>query len=290
MKKKWRPYSFLTPYSFILPSLILLFIFNIYPVVQTIALSFMKIERGIFIFNGIDNYIRLLNDKIFWKALFNSLIYLVIQVPIMTVLSFLLAVLLYRGVNHLKGIFRSIFFIPTVVEAVAYSLIFLLLFQDEGIVNYILSLVNIDPILWTKSAWPARILVMTVMTWRWTGYNMVMFLASCQSIPEDLFEAAKLDGANIWQISWNIIFPQVKPVVLFSVIMSTIGTLNLFSEPYLLTRGGPINSTMSLGLYVYDQAFGSFNTTYASTISIAIVIIVAVITRLQLFIGGKDEK
>lgn len=284
MSKKWRPYKIWTPYSFVFPALLLLLIFNIYPVIQTVILSFCKVERGVISFSGFDNYIRMMSDKIFWTSLRNSVIYLIIQVPIMTTLSFLLAVLLFRGIRYVKGVFRTIFFVPSVVESVAYSLIFLLLFQDKGIINFMLSLVGIDAVLWTKDSWPARILIMTVMTWRWTGYNMVMFLASLQSIPEDIFEAAKLDGANSWQITWNIIFDHVKPIMLFSVIMSTIGTLNLFSEPFLLTGGGPINSTLSLGLYIYNQAFGSFNIPYASTLSIAIVIIVAIVTKIQMLV------
>ena len=130
---------------------------------------------------------------------------------------------------------------------------------------------------------------MLIMTWRWTGYNMIIILAGLQGIPEDYYEAATIDGANAWQQFVHITIPMLKPVILFSTILSTIGTLNLFTEPYLLTNGGPNNSTISLGLYIYRQAFQSINLTYAATISVAILVIVGFLSRLQLKFGG-DKK
>ncbi len=279
----------ITPWLFIAPALFFILCFSIYPLIETIYLSFMTQRRGDIVFAGLQNFKRLLSDQYFYVSLKNSLIYLVIQVPIMTMLAILLSIALHSGIRKLKGLFRTVYFIPFIVESVAYSLIFILLFQESGVVNFLLSLLSIEPIMWLTQTWPARILIMLIMTWRWTGYNMIIILAGLQGIPNDYYEAATIDGANAFQKFAHITIPMLKPVILFSTILSTIGTLNLFTEPYLLTNGGPNNSTISLGLYIYRQAFQSINLTYAATISVAILVIVGVLSRLQMKVGGNTK-
>ena len=279
----------ITPWLFIAPALIFILCFSIYPLIETIYLSFMTTRRGDIVFTGLQNFKRLLSDQYFYTSLKNSLIYLIIQVPIMTLLAILLAMALHNGITKLKGLFRTIYFIPFIVESVAYSLIFVLLFQERGVINFLLSIINISPVMWLTQTWPARFLIMLIMTWRWTGYNMIIILAGLQGIPNDYYEAATIDGANAFHKFVNITVPMLKPVILFSTILSTIGTLNLFTEPYLLTNGGPNNSTISLGLYIYRQAFQSINLTYAATISVAILVIVGVLSRLQMKVGGNTK-
>ena len=279
----------ITPWLFIAPALIFILCFSIYPLIETIYLSFMTTKRGDIVFAGLQNFKRLLYDQYFYTSLKNSLIYLIIQVPIMTLLAILLAMALHNGITKLKGLFRTIYFIPFIVESVAYSLIFVLLFQERGVINFLLSIINISPVMWLTQTWPARFLIMLIMTWRWTGYNMIIILAGLQSIPNDYYEAATIDGANAFHKFVNITIPMLKPVILFSTILSTIGTLNLFTEPYLLTNGGPNNSTISLGLYIYRQAFQSINLTYAATISVAILVIVGVLSRLQMKVGENTK-
>lgn len=277
------------PWLFIAPALIFILCFSIYPLIETIYLSFMTTKRGDIVFAGLQNFKRLLSDQYFYTSLKNSLIYLIIQVPIMTLLAILLAMALHNGITKLKGLFRTIYFIPFIVESVAYSLIFVLLFQERGVINFLLSIINISPVMWLTQTWPARFLIMLIMTWRWTGYNMIIILAGLQGIPNDYYEAATIDGANAFHKFVNITIPMLKPVILFSTILSTIGTLNLFTEPYLLTNGGPNNSTISLGLYIYRQAFQSINLTYAATISVAILVIVGVLSRLQMKVGENTK-
>ncbi|MEI0487038.1 sugar ABC transporter permease [Brachyspira intermedia] len=279
----------ITPWIFLAPALFFIAVFSIYPLFETIVLSFMKQNRGVLTFAGIENYKRLFSDQYFFISLKNSLIYLIIQVPIMTILSILLAIILHRGITKLKSMYRTAFFVPFIVESVAYSLIFVLLFQERGVVNFLFSIFNIGPIMWLTQTWPARIVIMLIITWRWTGYNMVIILAGLQTIPEDYYEASRIDGANAFQQFFYITIPMLKPVILFSTILSTIGTLNLFTEAYLLTNGGPNNSTITLGLYIYRQAFQSLNLTYAATISVAILVIVGVLSRLQMKFGGNSK-
>ncbi|MEI0493431.1 sugar ABC transporter permease [Brachyspira intermedia] len=279
----------ITPWIFLAPALFFIAVFSIYPLFETIVLSFMKQSRGVLTFAGIENYKRLFSDQYFFISLKNSIIYLIIQVPIMTILSILLAIILHRGITKLKSMYRTAFFVPFIVESVAYSLIFVLLFQERGVVNFLFSIFNIGPIMWLTQTWPARIVIMLIITWRWTGYNMVIILAGLQTIPEDYYEASRIDGANAFQQFFYITIPMLKPVILFSTILSTIGTLNLFTEAYLLTNGGPNNSTITLGLYIYRQAFQSLNLTYAATISVAILVIVGVLSRLQMKFWGNSK-
>lgn len=278
----------LTPWLFLIPAILFLLVFSVYPFIETIVLSLMTSERGILTFSGLSNYKRLITDQYFFASLKNSLIYLFIQVPFMIMLSIVLAVMLNTVITKCKGVFRTAFFMPIVVESVAYSLIFVLLFQNEGVVNFLLSIFGLNRVPWLSSSWPARFLIMIIITWRWTGYNMVIMLAGLQAISNDYYEAATIDGANFFQKFMKITLPMLKPVIIFSAILSTIGTLNLFTEPYLLTEGGPNNATLSTGLYIYRQAFRSLNLTYASTISISILVIVGFLSRLQ-FIIGKDK-
>ena len=272
-----------------IPVIVSLVLFNFWPFIETIYLSFMTQRRGELIFNGIKNYQRLFGDDIFRTALINSFIFYIIRLPIMLIACTLLASVIHRGIKKLKSFFEASYFIPVLVDAVAYSMIFLLIFQDRGIANFVLSKLGIENIAWLKQSIPAKALIIIVVSWRWTGYNMILFLAAIQNIPEDYYEAATIDRANSFQKFIYITLPSLKPVILFTSIMSTIGTLNLFTEPFLLTNGGPNNGTMTLGLYIYNQAFVSLNMPYASTVSVVILIIVGTLTYLQLKIGERDN-
>ncbi|MBW5410041.1 sugar ABC transporter permease [Brachyspira hampsonii] len=285
MKKYSRRFGFYLS----IPVIITLILFNFWPFIETIVLSFMTQRRGEFLFNGIKNYQRLFGDNIFRAAIVNSFIFYIIRLPIMLITSTLLGSIIHRGVKKLKSFFEASYFIPVLVDAVAYSMIFLLIFQDRGVINFVLSKFGIEAIPWLKQTIPAKLLIVIAVSWRWTGYNMILFLAAMQNIPEDYYEAATIDGANSWQKFLYVTLPSLKPIILFTTIMSTIGTLNLFEEPFLLTNGGPNNGTMTLGLYIYNQAFVSLNMTYAATISVVILIIVGTLTFLQLKLGDKKS-
>ena len=276
------------PYVFIAPAVILFAAFTIYPFIKTFILSFQTRQAGKYVFTWFANYERLFNDKLFLTALYNTFIYLIVQVPIMTVLAILIAVGLNSRIVKWKAQFRMAYFLPAVTEMVAYSMVFFVLLSDNGFLNYILSLLHIDKISWLTNPFWARVSVIISITWRWTGYNSVIMLAGLQTISDDLYEAARIDGAGKIHQFFCITIPQLKPVILFSVILSTIGTLNLFSEPYILTNGGPANATITMGLYLYRQGFQSFNFPYASAISVAILLLTVVFSMIQLKLGGKD--
>ncbi|MCJ7987385.1 sugar ABC transporter permease [Priestia sp. OVL9] len=277
------------PYLFIAPALLLFALFTIYPIFSSFVLSFQSMEGGKYVFTRLSNYTRLLGDDIFWKALGNTGIILIVQVPVMILLALVLANALNSQLLRLKGFFRVSFFLPAVTSLVAYSILFSIILQDEGIMNTILGFFGIDAIQWLGDPFWAKVSIIVAMTWRWTGYNMVIFLAALQSLSHEVYEAADLDGANRIQKFFHVTVPQLKPVILFATILSTIGTLQLFDEPFNLTKGGPADSTMTLGLYIYQNGFKYFDFGYASAIAYVVVLLVGILTFFQFkFTGDKS--
>lgn len=278
------------PYFFLGPTVILFILFTIYPVVKSLILSFQTRVAGEYVFIGIENYTRIFTDPLFYKALFNTFIVLIIQVPVMISLAILLAVALNSSFIKFRGLFRIAFFTPVLTSLVAASIMFMLLFNtDYGLINYLLSKVGLEPVGWlTDGFWPL-ISIVVVMTWRWTGYNMVIILAGLQNIPHNLYEAASIDGASKIKQFFYITLPQLKPVILVTVIMSIIGSFQLFDEPYTLTAGGPNNRTLTLTLYLYQQGFKYFDFGYASAISYIVVIIIAVLSLIQFKWAGDKN-
>lgn len=200
-----------------------------------------------------------------------------------------LAVGLNSPLLKLRGFYRFAFFAPVVVGSVAYSAVFRLLFNTQnGAVNAALGGLGLPRVDWLNSPVPAFILIILTVTWRWTGYNAIIILAGLQNIPLELYEAAKIDGANPWQQFWGITLPMLRPILLFALVLSVIGTLQLFTEPFLITGGGPGNATLTLGVYLYQQGFRSFNFGYASSIGYAIALLAVVFSALQLRIFGQD--
>lgn len=286
--------SFITvktmPYILIAPIVTLFTVFYIYPIFYSILLSFQTRVRGEYVFAGFKNYVRMFQDPIFYKALGNSFLILVIQVPLMLTLATLLAVALNVSWLKFKGLFRIGYFTPVLTSLVAASVIFLLILnKDYGLLNYLLSLVGIGPIGWLSDGfWPLVTLII-VITWRWTGYNMVILLAGLQNIPHDLYEAASIDGAGRVKQFFHITLPLLKPVLLVTFIMSTIGSFQLFDEPYTLTSGGPNNRTLTLTLYLYQHGFSYFDFGYASALTYAIVVIVALLSLVQFKLAGDQD-
>ncbi len=276
------------PYWFVAPAIILFLCFTIYPIISSLLLSFQKMDGGRYVFAGFANYIRLFHDSVFLKALYNTFIILIIQVPIMLILALILASALNSQLLKLRGLFRVGFFMPAVTSLVAYSILFSILLQDSGLINDFLGLFGIHKIPWLTDPFWAKVSIILALTWRWTGYNMVIYLAAMQNIPEELYEAASLDGAGRIRKFFNITVPQLKPVILFTAIISTISTLQLFDEPYNLTKGGPANGTMTLGLYIYQNGFKYFDFGYASAIAYVVVIIVGILSYIQMKVTGDD--
>lgn len=280
----------LSPYIFILPFFLLFAIFMLYPIIYSLVLSFNSWTAGEMTFVGLDNYKQLFTDSLFWKSLKNTGIYLIIQVPIMLLLSTIVAVIINSNKIKFNYLFRVAFFLPALIDLVTYSIVFSLLFNEgNGLINQLLGFIGIDAIPWKTDGFWAKIMIISVITWRWMGYNCVIILSGLQYIPEDIYESADLDGAGRGKKFFHITLPMLKPILLFCMILSTIGTLQLFAEPLILTGGGPSNETTSVMLYLYEKAFGSFNFGLASAGAYVVTTIIAVISFLQIkFTGGGE--
>lgn len=278
------------PYLLLAPILTLFAIFYVYPIIYSVLLSFQTRVRGEYVFAGLKNYSRMIQDPIFYKALGNSLVILVIQVPLMLSLAVLMAVALNSSFLKLKGLFRIGFFSPVLTSLVAASVIFMLILnKDYGLLNYVLTSIGLQPIGWLSDGYWPLVTLIIVTTWRWAGYNMVILLAGLQNISNDLYEAASIDGAGKVKQFFYITLPQLKPVLLVTFIMSTIGSFQLFDEPYTLTSGGPNNRTLTLTLYLYQHGFTYFDFGYASAITYAVVLIVAILSLVQFKLAGEKD-
>ncbi|MBB6488141.1 carbohydrate ABC transporter permease [Rhizobium lusitanum] len=278
-------------YAFLAPYLLVFTAFWVWPIIDSFLISFQNTRVNPWTFNLPLNWGRLFGDPAFYNALQNTLIILIVQVPVMITLATVMAVLLNSPLLKARGIFRFAFFAPVVVGEVAYAAVFRLMFNvDFGIINKLLGGVGISPVSWFADSHAAMVLIIIAVTWRWAGYNAIIILSGLQSIPEDVYEAATLDRVNRFQQFIHITLPLLKPIILFCVVLSVIGTMQLFTEPYLITnRGGPGGGTETLGLLLYRQAFQSTNFGYASAIAYTMAALAVVISLLNLWVGREAK-
>lgn len=239
------------------------------------------------------NYTRMFSDQLFMRSVGNTFLYLAVQVPIMLIFAILLAQLLNNKDLRLKGFFRTCVFLPCATALVSYSLIFKSLFATEGLVNTILVNLGIlsENYNFLGNSTSAKIVIILALIWRWTGYNMVFYLAGLQNIEYSVYEAAKIDGANGWKTFWNITVPLLKPTIIMTFIMSINGTLQLFDESVNLTNGGPANSTITMSHYIYNNTFGTgvANFGYATAMAFFVFIMVGILALINMKVGDTRD-
>ncbi|MDO5424092.1 MAG: sugar ABC transporter permease [Eubacteriales bacterium] len=276
---------------FILPSLFLITVFVFYPMIQAFVTSFQTGAGNKLGWAGISNYRRLLTDATFKMALKNTMLYLVIQVPVMILLALVISSMLNDKKLKCKGLFRTAIFLPCVTSLVAYSIVFKSMFATDGFINAFLMKIHViaEPIGWITDPFWAKVLIILAITWRWTGYNMIFYLSGLQSIDDSIYEAADIDGASAVRKFKSITLPMLKPIILFTTISSTIGTLQLFDEPMNITAGGPANATVTISQYIYNILFKySSDFGYAAAVSYVIVVLIVALSLIQLKVGDKD--
>ena len=284
----------LTGWVFLIPAALLIIVMSFVPMVQAFVISLQSGRGAMMRFATPiwNNYTRLLNDEIFKLTLENTFIYLIIQVPLMLVTALILANLLNNRNLRFKALWRTAIFLPCAVSLVSYSMVFRTLFANDGFINdALLTLGLIDePVQWLTQTATARFVIILGLLWRWTGYNMVFYLAGLQSLDYSTLEAARIDGAGPIRTFWHVTVPQLKPMIVLTLIMSTNGTLQLFDESFNLTRGGPSNYSMSMSHYLYKLAFQNApNFGYASAISYVILIMVAILAFIQMKVGDRRD-
>ena len=279
------------PLLVISPYLIHLCLFVLFPVVFSVILVFHKwnvISPMEYV--GLDNFVRLFQDRLFWKALLNTLIFILFHIPFQIIVALLLAYFLNQKI-FLRPFFRASFFMPVVISGVVITILWQQLYGlDNGIINRTLIALGLGRVEWLTNPKIAMISIAIMATWKNVGLYVILFLVGLQTVPKSYYEAAEVEGASSWQQFRYITIPAINPTIFMVVILSTIGGFSLFIEPYIMTDGGPLNSTLSAMLYIYKQAFGYYHMGYSATLSIFFaLIIMGVVVIQKIFIESEEN-
>lgn len=274
-----------TGYFFMGPAIFVIGIFILIPIFYAIFLSFNKVELlggTSYQFTGLDNFLRMEVDSRALISLKNTAEYVAIVVPIQTFLALILAAVLNSDIKG-KNLFRIIFFLPTVTSSAVLTLIFMWMYNPDGLINHVLAFVNLPTYNWLADPAIALKSIMIMNIWATAPFFMIIYLAAMQDISDSIYEAATIDGANWWQKFFKITIPMLKPVTFFVVVMSVIGTFQLFDQSYIFSggSGGPNNSTLTIVLLIYQYAFKLLDMGYASALAVVLAIIILVVTLIQ---------
>jgi multiple sugar transport system permease protein len=275
---------------FLTPALVVLGIFLFYPIIYLLYLSF---TTGSFTVTGIEwvggrNYLRLFTDADFWQVMGNTVYFTVATVIPTIIIPLGLGILLNRSIA-LRGLLRAAYFIPSITSLVAVGLAFRWLFQTDGKVNDLLIASGLEPISWLSSTTWAMPVLILLSSWKQLGFNLVVFLAGLQMIPQSHYEAAELDGANGWGKFWYITLPGLTPTLVFAILTTAIFTLRSFEQVYIITAGGPLNSTNLLVYYIYEQAFAHFEFGYAAAAATILLAIALIFVYLYLRVWNEPS-
>lgn len=291
LRRVWYAYLFISPFF------ILFAIFGLYPYVDAFVLSFHEWDGiGEKSWVGLENYRDLLGDDVWWKSLYNSF-WLLVVTTLNLPLAMLLAFFLNSRLVRLRAFFRVAYFMPVVASSVAVSIVFVTIFGERyGLANYLLSLLGQEGVAWLDDASWIKPAIALVVIWRWFGWNVIIYLAGLQSIPEELYEAARLDGASTWQLFRYVTIPLMKPVITFTIVLSIIGGLQLFDEPLLLaggtgttSPGGTDRAGLTVLVYLYSSGFHYLKFGYAAALSVALFAVIAVFSFLYYRLVGSRE-
>ncbi|MGB5387322.1 MAG: sugar ABC transporter permease [Eudoraea sp.] len=270
------------PYLLVSPYMLFFLVFVAFPVLFSFFLTFHKWNIiSPMEYSGMDNYTRMFNDRLFWKSLRNTLWFLVIHIPLQIIFALGLAVFLNSKIKF-KGLFRSVFFLPVIVSGVVVTIMWQQLYGfNGGVINQLLNSIGLGRVGWLTNPAMSMPSIAIMATWKNVGLYIILFLVGLQAVPEHYYEAAEIDGASSWQKLWYITIPAINPTIFMVIILSTIGGFSLFIEPYVMTGGGPLNSSLSSVLYIYKQAFEFYHMGYAATLGFAFAFIILIIIVIQ---------
>ncbi len=289
-----RPYlPTIQPYLFLLPALLVLGLTVFYPAIQAFLLSFTSYEFDLTQppqWIGFENFQRLLGDEIFWETLTNTFLYLVCVVPILVVVPLGLAILVNRALPGMHW-FRAAYYTPVVISMVVAGIAWRWLYDEQGLLNQLLQTTGLskDGIPWLTSPDLALFSVMAVTVWKGLGYYMVIYLAGLQSIPGELYEAGEIDGSEGWRKHWDITIPLMRPYLFLVAVISAIAATKIFEEVYIMTSGGPRNSSKTIVYYVYENAIQDLEISYACTIGLVLFLIILTLSILRLVVSRQPD-
>ena len=275
-------------WGFLAPALALIGVFFFLPVVASLLLSLTDFDiysigtRSNVQFVALANYARLLHTPVFWQALKNTFYFALAGGPLTVAVSLVAALLVNARAVRFKGFFRTVYFTPFVTTLVAVAVVWRYLYHPRfGLLNYGLGLIGIHPIDWLGNPHWAMPAIILMAVWKNFGYNMLIFIAGLQSVPQELYEAASIDGASPWQQFRAVTLPMLGPTMLFVAVITMIGYFQLFAEPYVMTQGGPLRSTTSVVLYMYEEGFRWWRMGFAAAIAFVLFLIILIATAIQ---------
>ncbi|MFD1888260.1 carbohydrate ABC transporter permease [Paenibacillus wenxiniae] len=297
MQKAWQSLAkHRYPYLFIAPTLIILFVFSFIPILVAIFISFTNMNLAGLAdwsnveFKGVDNFVQLFGDAVFRKSMFNTLIYVVVGVPLVVVVSMAIAILINQGTSWIFKTFRVIYYMPSITNIVAIAVIWGYLYNSQyGLINHMLEAVGISPVRWLQDPTIAKFSLIIMAVWKAIGLNMIIFLAALQGIPRTYYEAAQIDGASRWQQLTRITVPLLGFATFFVSITTLIGWIQFFEEPLVMTKGDPLNGTTSMALFIYQTGFQRSDFGYAAAGSIVLFAIIILVTIVQFKARKKDS-
>ena len=286
----FKYYGKFAPYLFLLPAVLVLVVFFFIPFFQTIGLSFFNYSDSIYNPNyaGIKNYIQILHNPVFYKVMLNTLIYLIVAVPVLAIFPLFLAVLINQKIRAIT-LYKILIYLPVIVSIVVAAIAFKWLYAQDGILNYFMQMLRLPAIGWLTDPKYSIYSVIILTIWKGIGYYMMIYLASLMSVPKELYEACDIDGANFWQKHLTVTIPHLMPTIALVSTISSISAMKIFAEIYVMTKGGPLNSTKTIVYYIYEKAFENLDLGYASAMAVILLVIVMIFSLLNIFVFERGK-
>lgn len=280
----FKYYKKYVPYLFLLPAGIVLLIFFFIPFFQTVYLSFFDYSSSIYhpVAIGLDNYVKLFHSHIFYKVLWNTFVYLFVAVPILVIFPLFIAILINQKIRGVT-LYKILIYLPVIVSIVVAAIAFKWLYADQGILNYIVTLFGGSSVGWLTDPNWALYSVIIVTIWKGIGYYMIIYLAALMSVPQELYEACDIDGANFLTKHLTVTIPHIMPTIALVTTISAISAMKVFAEIYVMTKGGPLNSSKTIVYYIYERAFENLDLGYASAMAVVLLIIVMLFSLINIF-------
>lgn len=286
----FKYYGKTAPYLFLLPAGIVLLIFFFIPFFQTIGLSFLDYSNNIYhaSFAGLQNYVAILHNPIFYKVMLNTIIYLVVAVPVLAIIPLFLAILINQKIKGIT-LYKILIYLPVIVSIVVAAIAFKWLYAEQGILNYLLNVFHVHSIGWLTDPKYAIYSVIIVTIWKGIGYYMMIYLAALMSVPKELYEACDIDGAGFFTKHLTVTIPHIMPTIALVTTISSISAMKIFAEIYVMTKGGPLNSTKTIVYYIYEKAFENLDLGYASAMAVILLVIVMAFSLVNILCFEKNK-
>lgn len=287
MQQYYKKY---VPYLFLLPAAVVLMVFFFIPFFQTIVLSFQDYNTSIYnpTWVGLDNYFKLFKSPIFYKVLWNTFLYLFLAVPILAIIPLILAIFLNNKIRCLN-LYKILIYLPVIVSIVVAAIAFKWLYAQQGILNYFVELFGYEPIGWLTDTNFALISVVIVTIWKGIGYYMMIYLAGLMGVPKELYEACDIDGASGIKKHLTVTIPHIMPTIALVSTISAISAMKVFAEIYVMTKGGPLNSSKTIVYYIYERAFENLDLGYASAMAVILLIIVMIFSLINIMCFERNK-